>query len=91
MGERSTQARFHQASADICTAWLDAYSGDRSFWVEYGVGRRACAWIDAIRQQEPAAISSQTNLRGTLDHILAALIALGVPEARRLELELAKL
>ena len=70
--------------------WLDAYSVDRTFWVDQGVGRRGCAFIDAIRKQEPATVSSQTNLRGSLDHILAALVALGVPEARRLEVELAK-
>ena len=72
-------------------AWLDAYSVDRAFWVDQGIGRRGCILIDAIRKQEPAAILSQTNLRGALDHILAALVTLGVPEARRLELELAKL
>jgi hypothetical protein len=71
-------------------AWLDVYSADRAFWVDQGVGRRACIWIEAIREQEPAAISPHTTLRGALDHILAALVALGVPEARRLELELAE-
>jgi hypothetical protein len=70
-------------------AWLETYSSDRAFWLDHGVGRRACTLIDAMLEQEPAAFASQTILRGTLDRVLAALVALGVPEARRLELKLA--
>ena len=72
-------------------AWLDAYPDFRQFWLDLGVGRRWCLLIDALRSSNPADMSSVSPLRATIDALVAALVALGVPQATRLEEELGKL
>lgn len=71
-------------------AWPDAYPDFRPFWVDHGFGRRWCAIVENTCNQVPATVDAQLPIRGTLDGIVAALVALGIPEARRLEDALAK-
>ncbi len=71
-------------------AWLESYSDSRDFWVGHGVGRRVCVAIEGIRRQEPALLDAAKSIRFDIDRLLAALIVLGVPEARRLEQTLAR-
>lgn len=73
------------------SAWIDAYPDFRQLWVDHGVGRRWCLLIEAIRVQSPASVSHRAPLRSRIDNLVATLIALGVPEATRLEEELGKL
>ncbi|KFX71095.1 hypothetical protein TMS3_0103905 [Pseudomonas taeanensis MS-3] len=73
------------------SVWIEAYPDFRPLWIDHGVGRRWCLLIEAIRECSPASVSHHAPLRSTIDHIVAALIALGVPEATRLEEELGKL
>lgn len=70
-------------------AWLGSYSDDSEFWVAHGFGRRVCVWFEEIVRQEPAALGADTSVRVDVDQVLAALIRLGVAEARRLEEALA--
>lgn len=70
-------------------AWLEAYPDFRQLWLDHGVGRRWCLLMAAIRTRSPASFSHSAPLRSTIDSVVAALIALGVPEATRLEEELA--
>ena len=70
-------------------AWIASYSDDTVFWVEHGVGRRLCAWVDRVRQATPGALTTDKLQRQAIDAILAVLVRLGVAEARLLEISLA--
>jgi hypothetical protein len=72
-------------------AWLSCYPDDTTLWVENGIGRRVCAWIDHVRQSSPEALSTDKPDRQKIDLILAGLVRLGVAEARQLEVALAGL
>jgi hypothetical protein len=72
-------------------SWLRSYPDDTGFWVEYGIGRRFCAWVDRIRQSAPGALATGKPERQDIEAVSAALIRLGVPEARQLETALAGL
>ena len=73
------------------SAWIEAYPDFRQLWLDHGVGRRWCLLMEAIRTRSPASFSHSAPLRSTIDSLVAALIALGVPEATRLEEEFGKL
>ena len=72
-------------------AWVASYGDDTSFWVEHGIGRRLCAWIDRIREGSPEALSADKPERQAIGAILAVLVRLGVAEARVLETALASI
>lgn len=65
--------------------WLRSYPDDSDFWVDYGIGRRVCVWIEEVRRQEPALLDTDEPIRFDVDRLLSALISLGVADARRLE------
>ena len=44
-----------------------------------------CMRIEKIRHQEPTLIGRDNEVRPEIDRLLAALVSLGVPEARQLE------
>jgi hypothetical protein len=73
------------------SVWLQAYPDFRQLWIDYGVGRRWCLLMEAIRARSPSSFSSSAPLRPAIDSLVASLVALGVPEATRLEEELGKL
>jgi hypothetical protein len=66
-------------------AWAQAYSSDTNFWVDHGIGRRLCDWLDRILAMVPDRFVAGIAHREIIDKILATLVSLGVPEARRLE------
>jgi hypothetical protein len=72
------------------STWLDVYPDFRQLWIDYGVGRRWCLLVEAIRAQSPESIGPTALCRHVIDDVIAALIAIGVPEATRLEESLAK-
>jgi len=73
------------------SAWIETYPDFRQLWIDHGVGRRWCLLIDAIRARSPASVCNSAPLRSNIDSLVAALVALGVAEATRLEEELSKL
>lgn len=79
---RSTHLSFIVAAAK---AWLASYHEDSEFWVDNGIGRRVCGWVEEVRRQEPALLETDKSIRVDVDQVLAALVSLGVAEARRLE------
>lgn len=66
-------------------AWLASYHEDSEFWVDNGIGRRVCGWVEEVRRLEPALLDTDRSIRVDVDQVLAALVSLGVPEARRME------
>ncbi len=73
------------------SVWLEAYPDFRQLWIDHGVGHRWCLLMEAIQARSPTSFSSSAPLRPAIDNLVASLIALGVPEATRLEEELSKL
>ncbi|AVT09223.1 ATP-binding protein [Paracidovorax avenae] len=71
--------------------WLDTYPDFQQLWIDYGVGRRLCSVLEAIRILDPSSFTNSEPLRSALDNLIASLVALGVPEATRLEDMLCKL
>ena len=71
-------------------AWIRSYPQDTEFWVDYGIGRRVCLWLGQIHQAEPARLKNDVAVGSDVDQLLAALVGLGVPEAKRLEEALAR-
>jgi hypothetical protein len=65
--------------------WLESYSDFRPFWIDHGFGRRWCAVVENISIHAPVVVDLQLPVRHELDAIVAALVALGIPEASRLE------
>jgi hypothetical protein len=63
-------------------AWLRTFPSNVGFWVEQGIGRRAARLLDRLSDVDAAQFKSH---RSRIDAVLVALIALGVPEAARLE------
>ena len=79
---RSTYLLFLVAATKT---WLSSYLDDSEFWVAHGIGRRVCVLVEEVRSKEPTAFDKNGIIRLDLDNVLAALVSLGVPEARRLE------
>ncbi len=69
-------------------SWLTTHPDSGMFWVDYDAGRRVCAMIDAIRQQQPPSLRRRSELRTRVDHVVSSLVRVGVPEASQLEEEL---
>ena len=70
-------------------AWLDSYSEDTNFWVDHGIGRRVCEWIEHIHQAQLDLLNPSESARANVDRILAALVHVGIADAKRLEEALA--
>ena len=69
--------------------WLASYPNDSKFWVDHGIGSRVCALIEEIWRQEATLLDTDKVIRIDVDRLLAALISIGVADARRLEESLA--
>ena len=85
--------RAEQLDVLVCagSTWIEVYPDFQQLWIDQGVGRRWCLLMDAIRADSPSSFSNNMPLRPAIDTLVASLIALGVPEATRLEEELSKL
>jgi hypothetical protein len=70
--------------------WLRDFQDHTEFWIDNNIGRRLCLLFEKILDQDLSLFESVTPLRIEVDRILAALISLGLPEAKQLEELLAK-
>jgi len=70
--------------------WLDHYSDDSTFWVDHGIGSRVCLWVEKVHKQAPELLENSQPIRRGIDGLLAALVTLGVADARRLEEDLSR-
>ncbi len=75
---------------EAAKTWLGSYADDNDFWVDHRIGCRVCVWIEKVLLQAPALLDTDNALRADVDRLLAALISLGVAEAKRLEEALAE-
>jgi hypothetical protein len=67
------------------TSWMAAFPDATDFWIDHGIGRRVCAFIEASRQIEPTLLASGQPLRDQIDRLLPGMVRVGVAEAARLE------
>lgn len=58
---------------------------DKAFWIEHGIGGRICGWLTGRFDADPTSLSAH---RSVIDHTLAHLVAVGISEARYLEIKL---
>jgi hypothetical protein len=65
--------------------WLRSFPDHREFWIEHSIGQRVCVWLEKIRIEAPALFASSTALRTDVNQLLAALVGMGIAQARRLE------
>lgn len=70
---------------DFAAASISARPDDKAFWLDHGIGLRICNWLAGRFDADPASLEPY---RASIDHTLARLVALGVVEARRLEIKL---
>jgi hypothetical protein len=69
--------------------WLKSYPKHNDFWVDHGIGRRVCVWIEKVWRQDASLLATDEPIRLHVDRLLAALVSLGVADAKRLEEALA--
>lgn len=88
--EVAPQARHLPFLVTAAKAWKKTYPQDTEFWVDYGIGRRVCVWLEHVQQIEPARLKTHEPVRSHVEGLLGTLVSLGVPEARQLEERLAR-
>lgn len=74
----------------FATAAVEARPDDKTFWSDHGMGARISNWLSARLAADPEAFRTAAPFRASIDAVVAKLVAMGVAEARRLEIELAK-
>jgi len=67
-------------------AWANARGVDPVFWSEQQAGRRVCAWITAVLDEDPDSLRRVPGLREPLMTSLDIMIRSGVTQARDLEI-----
>jgi len=85
------EVRPHPAQLSFAIAVTQGWITQRQdfeFWVDYGIGKRLCKWLQQLLDAYPALFASNAAGRDAIDQILAALVRVGVPEARQLETKL---
>ena len=67
------------------SAWIAKYPDDTSFWIDYGAGKRLCAWLAEAMKIAPDAFTAPTCSSAEIDCLLDNLLRLGVAAPRRVE------
>ncbi|MBZ5522498.1 MAG: hypothetical protein LAP21_09690 [Acidobacteriia bacterium] len=65
------------------SAWMAKYPDDTSFWIDYSVGKRLCAWLTNAMNAYPDALAAITCPTAEIDRLLDGLLRLGVAAARQ--------
>lgn len=72
----------------FATAAVEARPEDKTFWSDHGMGARISSWLSIRLAADPAAFDARAPLRPAIDALVAKLVAIGIVEARRLEIAL---
>ncbi|MBS0193860.1 MAG: hypothetical protein JSR34_06410 [Proteobacteria bacterium] len=69
--------------AQVITSWWNVQGPSAEFWIDHGVGKRACDWLDKIilDSATPDDVLSSTELTSIID----ILVQCGFPAARAIE------
>jgi len=66
-------------------AWWVANPGETAFWIDAGIGRRVCSFLQTILALDARPLRADQALLKDIDDLMAGLIGLGVTEAHELE------
>jgi hypothetical protein len=69
---------------------LKRFPDDTKFWVDYGVGKKFCGWIEGIISAKGSKSLDDTSVRAHVEEIVSNLIRLGLVEAVNLETALSR-
>ena len=67
------------------SAWMTKYPEDVSFWVDFGSGKRICAWLSEAMKTAPGVFAASTCPSPEINRIFDGLMRLGVVSARSVE------
>ncbi|OGR28003.1 MAG: hypothetical protein A2X58_14755 [Nitrospirae bacterium GWC2_56_14] len=70
---------------ETAKSWLVSFPDYSVFWGDHDIGRRLCVWFENVWRLDPTQLGADSPIRFDVDRLLAALVSLGIPEARRLE------
>ena len=62
----------------------------RPRWLDYGLGKQFCAWIEGIISAKGSKVLDDTSVRAPVEEIVSNLIRLGLVEAANLETALSR-
>jgi hypothetical protein len=71
------------ALSQLVTAWWGAHGANAEFWIDHGIGKRVCDWIDKGVLNEEA--TADWLVSAELTSIIDILVQCGTPLARALE------
>ena len=61
------------------------FPNDTTFWIDYGVGKKFCSWIDGVLKVTGRQSLDAAGVRAQVEEIVSSLIRLGIAEATNLE------
>ncbi|ACS58884.1 conserved hypothetical protein (plasmid) [Rhizobium leguminosarum bv. trifolii WSM1325] len=88
--EVSPLARHMPFFLSSALVWLTRQPTNTDLWVEAGLGIRLAAWIEKIVSIDASQLATGNQLRAKIDDVLARLVRAGVPEAHRIERQIAQ-
>jgi hypothetical protein len=56
------------------SVWLARYPDDTAFWVDYGIGRRVCVWLETVLSNDSAAFEENQAVKCGIGQLLAGLV-----------------
>ena len=66
-------------------ACMTRFPDDTRLWLDHGVGKKFCAWVEDVLKKGGPVLLDETGVRADMDEIISDLIRLGVPDANVLE------
>src|SRR5579872_5531898 len=63
------------------SAWISKYPDDTAFWIDYGVGKRICAWLAEAMSIARHAFNAPSCPSDEIERLLDSLLRLGVAAA----------
>jgi hypothetical protein len=85
IGSLSPDYPFLEFGVGALRACLKRFPDDTKFWVDYGVGKKFCGWIEGIISAKGSKALDDTSVRAPVEEIVSNLIRLGVVQAANLE------
>jgi hypothetical protein len=64
---------------------MERFPDDARLWIDYGIGKRFCAWITGIVQAQGRSALESAGVSSDVEIIVSSLIRLGLSEATALE------
>jgi hypothetical protein len=69
--------------ARAVAAWWQKHGANSEFWIDHGIGTRACDWIDKVLNQVKG--SDAAHLASNVTAMMDTLVRCGIPAAAALE------